>query len=507
MRKTLIRTGMISILLAAILSFSIPVSAEQAFGTALSPGSQIASAQTAEDLDPSSQTFQQFQTTVTSVSNSGNVTLGLDGYELVDVGYELGDCLKVTIGEETLTLPFVSTHNQLIFMDAGIVPKSSVRGEAFLVLMIEGGNFAAEHPAFQEGTEVTIDMGIEDGYKEEMNARTLPTYSDTMEDFDTIEEFANFRAVATTGIRENTLYRTASPVDPKRNRNTYADALLRSAGVTTVINLADSPDTVAAFEGYDQSYYATTDHIELSMKPNYGSDDFNQKVAESLRFMIDHPGIYAVHCLEGKDRTGFVIAALECLMGASYEEVVSDYMISFWNYYKVTPEESRYALIAEGALIAQLKYAFGVTDLQNTNLSEAAAAYLKRTGLTSTEISKLKGCLAPEAAPDVTPAKVVKKTNPMKVKKLKSVKTVKYKKIKKKSRTLTFLKVTGAQGKVTYKKVGGSKRLTVNKRTGKITVKKKTKRGVYKIKVKVKAAGNSKYKALSKTVTLKVRIK
>ena len=60
--------------------------------------------------------------------------------------------------------------------------------------------------------------------KEEMNARTLPTYSDTMEDFDTIEEFANFRAVATTGIRKNTLYRTASPVDPRCNRNTYADA-------------------------------------------------------------------------------------------------------------------------------------------------------------------------------------------------------------------------------------------------------------------------------------------
>lgn len=65
MRKTLIRTGMIGIMLAAILSFSIPVSAEQTFGTALSPGSQIASAQTAEDPDSSSQTFQQFQTTVT----------------------------------------------------------------------------------------------------------------------------------------------------------------------------------------------------------------------------------------------------------------------------------------------------------------------------------------------------------------------------------------------------------------------------------------------------------
>ena len=44
-------------------------------------------------------------------------------------------------------------------------------------------------------------------------------------------------------------------------------------------------------------------------------------------------------------------------------------------------------------------------------------------------------------------------------------------------------------------------------RTGKITVKKKTGKGTYKVKVTVFALGNSKYKPGSKTVTVKVIIK
>ena len=46
-----------------------------------------------------------------------------------------------------------------------------------------------------------------------------------------------------------------------------------------------------------------------------------------------------------------------------------------------------------------------------------------------------------------------------------------------------------------------------DKTTGKVTVKKKLKKGTYKIKVKVTAAGNSNYKALTRTVTFKIKVK
>ena len=69
------------------------------------------------------------------------------------------------------------------------------------------------------------------------------------------------------------------------------------------------------------------------------------------------------------------------------------------------------------------------------------------------------------------------------------------------------IKVSGAKGTVTYAKAGGNKKIRINKKTGKITIKKKLKKGTYKLKVKVKAAGNSKYKAATKTVTVKIKVK
>ena len=48
---------------------------------------------------------------------------------------------------------------------------------------------------------------------------------------------------------------------------------------------------------------------------------------------------------------------------------------------------------------------------------------------------------------------------------------------------------------------------TFNKKNGKFTVKKGTKKGTYKIKVKVTAKGNKTYKAASKTVTVKIVVK
>ena len=100
---------------------------------------------------------------------------------------------------------------------------------------------------------------------------------------------------------------------------------------------------------------------------------------------------------------------------------------------------------------------------------------------------------------------VVKRANTMTVK----AKTITAKAKKnttfKKAKAFTIKK---AKGTVTFKRVSGDKKITINKKTGKITVKKGLKKGkTYKFKVKVTAKGNTTYKAKSKTVTVKVKIK
>ena len=101
------------------------------------------------------------------------------------------------------------------------------------------------------------------------------------------------------------------------------------------------------------------------------------------------------------------------------------------------------------------------------------------------------------------PPKPVKKANTIYAK----GKTVKVngnkKTIIKKSKAF---KIKNAKGTVTFKKAKGNKKITVAK-NGKITVKKGLKKGTYKVKIKVTAAGNSRYKAATKTVTVKIIIR
>ena len=107
----------------------------------------------------------------------------------------------------------------------------------------------------------------------------------------------------------------------------------------------------------------------------------------------------------------------------------------------------------------------------------------------------------------------VKKANPIKVK----AKTVKVsaKKVAKKKQIIAkkkIMKITGAQGQVKFKikkvsKAKYKKYFRINEKGGQIAIKKGLKKGTYKLKIKVTAAGNAKYKAGSKMITVKVKVR
>jgi protein tyrosine/serine phosphatase len=217
-------------------------------------------------------------------------------------------------------------------------------------------------------------------------------YSDERSDYPELSdpEFANFRMIKTTGMGDGALYRTATPINPKHNRNTYADAALRNAGIRTVINLADSKETAEGYDGYSESYYATTDFLALNMEMSFFTEDFREKLARGLRFLGSHQGPYAVHCTEGKDRTGIVAALLECFMGANWEEVKSDYMKTFYNYFGITPDEAAYREIAEDNIATSLRRLFRTDDLKNTDLARTAEEFFRSIGLSGEEIENLR---------------------------------------------------------------------------------------------------------------------
>ena len=99
--------------------------------------------------------------------------------------------------------------------------------------------------------------------------------------------------------------------------------------------------------------------------------------------------------------------------------------------------------------------------------------------------------------------------NPLKIKG-KPV-TLKSKVLKKKNDTIsasTLFTYSAKGQKVLFVKASGNKAFTINKSTGKVTVKKGLKKGTYKVRIKVMATGNDTYKASDwKTVTVKIRVK
>ena len=113
-----------------------------------------------------------------------------------------------------------------------------------------------------------------------------------------------------------------------------------------------------------------------------------------------------------------------------------------------------------------------------------------------------------------TPTVKTKKPNTLRVKAKKQ--TVKFAKLKKKKRTIALKKwvsVRKAQGKVTYRLSSAKKGKKSFKKyfkvakNGKITIKKGLKKGKYKVKIKVIAAGNNEYAAKTVTVTVKIKVK
>ena len=341
------------------------------------------------------------------ISKYGNVRLVSDGRlmtqeDFADAGIEYGDIVTVSFLDLQMDIPVVKNYSEV-----GTGDRLLRVGENETELAINMGDFASEYIAdkstFEDQTFAwTYKKGISDvtfrfvmkekgGLYETYGHESL-TYSDERSDYPDLsdEQFANFRAVSTTGMGKDILYRTATPIDPVHNRNTYADAACKKHGIKTIMNLSDSEAEAKSFPGYDKTYYSTVDYIPLSMGVNFDSDDFREKLAEGLRYFAEHKGPYAVHCTEGKDRAGTVAALLECLTGATYEEVVSDYMVSYYNYYGITADDDRYETIVGGNIDATLRTMYKTDDLTGADLAAEAEEYCREIGLTDDEIAALK---------------------------------------------------------------------------------------------------------------------
>ena len=109
------------------------------------------------------------------------------------------------------------------------------------------------------------------------------------------------------------------------------------------------------------------------------------------------------------------------------------------------------------------------------------------------------------ATAKVLTIKIAKKAPTIKTKI--GTKNLSYNALKKKAQVFTLGTSVNSKGTLTYKKLSGSRAVSVNSKTGKLTVKKGLRKGTYRVKVQIKSAAKGNYTAGSRTVTVTVRVK
>lgn len=358
---------------------------------------------------------ESVETTVVDIQKYGNLVLAVPGTELLAAGYDYGDVITVTLNGSAYEMPIGSNYSDV---DQGSmicrVMINKGAGDDYVILAINMGDLAtAAGLAAKEKTEadpgyiwrlndgvsdpiaLSIEMKDKGGYYDSMLIHQL-VRSENRADYENLtdEEYANFRMIQTAGIAAGRLYRSSSPVNPEINRADQADQAAKDAGIKTAINLADNEEVMRGYEGYDSRYYAGLNVIALNLGVDFMADDFKAGLADGFRFLAENEGPYLIHCKEGKDRSGFAAAILECLMGASLDEVAADYMATFWDFYLVQPGTAQYDAVLNSNILKSLATAFGVDSLDGLDLQNAAEQFLLAAGMTDAEIAALKAKLA-----------------------------------------------------------------------------------------------------------------
>lgn len=337
--------------------------------------------------------------TVTRDGKYNSATMSVSPEEFESAGFQTGDSCDVEFGNgyKLTDVPFYDGY----YVKTGAPVLVAYPGFDYIFITLN--NLGIWNAAgLSENESMTVRLNRSGKYSD-VQETLGQVYSFAYSDYSGSEEFCNFRALSGGDLKEDFLFRGASPVDNSRGRAPYTDRLLEETGISFVIDLADSEEDMACYlleEGFDSLY--TKELFEcgrvtlLSMSSAYATEAYQQKVAEGMKAMLNSAcGPVYIHCMEGKDRTGFVCTLLEALAGASYEEMCRDYMKTYENYYSVSAEGTpeKYNAIVElyfDPFVACLHGTEDLCELKSAVYVQDAVNYLMAGGMTWEEAGQLR---------------------------------------------------------------------------------------------------------------------
>ena len=329
---------------------------------------------------------------IVSYNEFGAAMLDFTETDMTKAGFTLGDVVSITVDGKEIVMPYYDgyyTRNGEYLC---------VAYPTYPSICFTANNVGLpEELTGLEGHAVTVRMKEKGGCIDVQQALSMK-YTNDREDYDFISDaaFANARGVSAGKMASGILYRSSSPFSNEINRAKYVSEYLEQAKVMTVLNLTDTEEKMAAYDmpAYSRSLWEGGQVILCPLKADPTADDYNQRLVAALKELPSRPAPYVVHCTEGKDRTGYVCALLEGLCGATYEEIVADYLITYDNYYQITPvkDPALCNTLVSLRLNTCLMYYAGVTDeaqLPEVDYAKAFASYLLSHGMSQQQLDAL----------------------------------------------------------------------------------------------------------------------
>ena len=331
---------------------------------------------------------------ITSYNEFGAAMLSFTETDMTNAGFTLGDVISITIDDKKeIVMPyydgFYTRNGEFLCVDYPTYPS----------ICFTANNIGLPKELTDlEGHSVTVRMKKKGGCLDVQTALSMKYSNERIEYPDLSDaEFANARTVKAGNIPSGILYRSSSPFSNDIKRDFYVSEYLQQEKVRTVLNLADSEEKMLSYKDippYSLSLWKEGNVILCPLKADPTADDYNYRLIEALKQLPSRPAPYVVHCMEGKDRTGYVCALFEGLCGATYEEIVADYLVTYDNYYYINPAKDPVlcnTLVSLRLNTCLMHYA-NVSDesqLPNIDYAKAFSSYLLSHGMSQQQLDAL----------------------------------------------------------------------------------------------------------------------
>ncbi len=330
-------------------------------------------------------------TKISEITKEGDVILNCSYDLFFDRHIHLTDIVVVRVAGETVRMPVCRKRTD-VDLRVPYLRLQKMKDRVSLTSFF--GNFARDYGVSIDD-DVWIFLTHKRGYQKEYNAHQYLD-SDDRSDFSSDEQFSNFRELTIGEIREHTFYRSSNPLyyEIYPNRSIYAAKMLEKYHIASIINLENTKKQVLKRfkEEPDTLYKKMWDEKRVYQKhltTDMNSVEFVDQMIECFRKMIKLPTPILIHCNQGKNRTGCICAWIGALMGASYDEIVRDFMVSYTFLHQVDEQQKDWNILIKGNIEKHLKMTFLDRRYKRRNPRKYVREYLAGRGMTEEEMDLL----------------------------------------------------------------------------------------------------------------------